>query len=1117
MALVIPAVFARENVGTSAVKFRKATVQEYTHIDVNQISAWVTNYGSLFRHPITGDSGFEYPAGSGTFAIYATGLWVGARVNGSPRVVIAEYSYEYKPGKIINGVPDDPDDSRYQLYKWLGSDTPDASAVADGAPETLIGDQYLWSVYNDGDASYHTAIQTDPLMIEVQQSVFGFARTGPLGNTVFVKWLVVNKSGTQLEDTYITVWCDPDVGGSGDDLVGCDSTLSLGYCYNGDNNDTDYGEGPPATGIDFFQGPIVLGEATDTASVSGVKFPGYKNLPMTSFVYYNNNNQNNGNPQTGPEVYNYMQSRWRDGTPITRGGNGTLSGNPPARFMYTGEPAEGTGWLDSSPADRRFMMTTGPFTMEPFVDTNGNGKEDIGEPGVQEIVVGVMVARGADNLASVSLLKQYDELAQLAYDLNFDLAVPPPPPTVEVTLMDQALVLNWANQNSTAGATYEEVENYDAVDPLVAIEDPNNPPDTTYTFQGYLVYQYDYLDKRNAKLIGNIDVADGIVEMRDFVLDEGSGEYLEKLVWKGTDSGMRRNMTITEDRFSDAALPTLINGKRYWFGVVAWGYNEDSSPKAIYSPLIPNVNFWEVVPQSPRIGTHYDKNLFGNMIQSEKIGTSDGAAFAEVVDPTKITGHDYKVEFEFDAENEAFWNLVDESAGETVLTGQYHQAGDSADVAGPIADGVRWQIMGPAAGFHGAYLIHDGTNYYPERHDNIDYSVLMEDVWNYGYDNNMEGITFPDGGRYWLTQGGGVAADNASYTERVLRGDNWNRAKAFDFELRFVADSAWALWGWPEDGFPSLVMKVPFEIWNVGINTPEDPSDDFQMIPRIYDLDEDGRLSWQGDLEESGAADDPGTDWIYWFNPADVSSGTGGYDAFAAVAAVDGDPYAAGTVGDEVLARVVFMNHNGFGGRADSVSLAQLSGPLPSDWTAADTALFKSRNWFIDPDNNLGVVESDSSSWAYGFVLPFPPAGSIYRWVTNKPNAPGDEYKFSAPGSPTVDSQELAKKEIDLINVFPNPYYGTHSGERDPLNKWVEFTHLPQTCTIRIFNLAGALVRTIKREGVTDRTWEKWDLENQSALPIASGIYIYHIEVPGIGEKVGKLAVFMQQERLDTF
>ena len=46
---------------------------------------------------------------------------------------------------------------------------------------------------------------------------------------------------------------------------------------------------------------------------------------------------------------------------------------------------------------------------------------------------------------------------------------------------------------------------------------------------------------------------------------------------------------------------------------------------------------------------------------------------------------------------------------------------------------------------------------------------------------------------------------------------------------------------------------------------------------------------------------------------------------------------------------------------------------------------------------------------------------------------------------------------------------------------------------------------------------EKWDLNNARNIPVASGMYIAHIEVEGGASKVLKLAIFMPEERLDLF
>ena len=71
------------------------------------------------------------------------------------------------------------------------------------------------------------------------------------------------KGANTLDSSYVSVWSDPDNGGAGDDLVGVDTSLSLGYCYNATNNDNVYGNRPPAVGYDFFQGPTVAGQVRD--------------------------------------------------------------------------------------------------------------------------------------------------------------------------------------------------------------------------------------------------------------------------------------------------------------------------------------------------------------------------------------------------------------------------------------------------------------------------------------------------------------------------------------------------------------------------------------------------------------------------------------------------------------------------------------------------------------------------------------------------------------------------------------------------------------------------------------------------------------------------------------
>ena len=65
--------------------------------------------------------------------------------------------------------------------------------------------------------------------IEVRCTIFGFNKADPLGNIMFMRFEVEKKGGLTLDSCYVALWDDPDLGDASDDLVACDTTLSLGY------------------------------------------------------------------------------------------------------------------------------------------------------------------------------------------------------------------------------------------------------------------------------------------------------------------------------------------------------------------------------------------------------------------------------------------------------------------------------------------------------------------------------------------------------------------------------------------------------------------------------------------------------------------------------------------------------------------------------------------------------------------------------------------------------------------------------------------------------------------------------------------------------------------------
>jgi len=122
------------------------------------------------------------------------------------------------------------------------------------------------------------------------------------------------------------------------------------------------------------------------------------------------------------------------------------------------------------------------------------------------------------------------------------------------------------------------------------------------------------------------------------------------------------------------------------------------------------------------------------------------------------------------------------------------------------------------------------------------------------------------------------------------------------------------------------------------------------------------------------------------------------------------------------------------------------------------------------------------------------------------------QYAFVAPMI-TSGNAKLMKDQMSLINVFPNPYFAHNKAEYSQYLRFVTFSHLPQIATIRIFAISGEQVRIIYHNDSS--TFQQWDLRNENGLPVASGIYIAYIEVPGAGNRILKLAI-IQPEELPT-
>lgn len=139
----------------------------------------------------------------------------------------------------------------------------------------------------------------------------------------------------------------------------------------------------------------------------------------------------------------------------------------------------------------------------------------------------------------------------------------------------------------------------------------------------------------------------------------------------------------------------------------------------------------------------------------------------------------------------------------------------------------------------------------------------------------------------------------------------------------------------------------------------------------------------------------------------------------------------------------------------------------------------------------------------------YPDDGNIYEALTTKPFAPGDQFVFRTTAA--AYNAADAKSALDNIFVVPNPYVAYSEMEQPgPLatrrgEQRLQFRNLPPQCTVRIYTLVGELVQTIIKDDT--RNFAEWDLLSYEGQRIAYGVYIYHVDVPGVGEKIGRFAV----------
>ncbi|MEL6133641.1 MAG: hypothetical protein AAFR59_09790, partial [Bacteroidota bacterium] len=130
------------------------------------------------------------------------------------------------------------------------------------------------------------------------------------------------------------------------------------------------------------------------------------------------------------------------------------------------------------------------------------------------------------------------------------------------------------------------------------------------------------------------------------------------------------------------------------------------------------------------------------------------------------------------------------------------------------------------------------------------------------------------------------------------------------------------------------------------------------------------------------------------------------------------------------------------------------------------------------------------------------------------------EFEFNTQEAAVKTGElEVAKAALDNVLVVPNPYYAYSEYETGQLDNRVRVTNLPQLCRVTIFTLNGYMVRQFIKDN--EQTFLDWDLKNTSGVPVASGMYIIHVDAnigeQKLGEKTIKLFAVLRPIDLDNF
>lgn len=290
------------------------------------------------------------------------------------------------------------------VYNAFDGDYPHPAGLH---PEVLPG-MLIWNIFNDAYGNFHKV----PLGVEIHQSAWAPAcDTGVLSESIFFSYRITNRSGAALDSAVAAIWMSPRIGNQRDDAFGTAPARNSVFIYGNDNTDEipthpqepkySFGDNPPAFSFTSLNRPLYK---------CPYRFQGGPCDPPLILL-------SAGSP---PDFFRYLHGYWRDGKPLTYGGDGydnTNAGNPPTDFAFPGDPNEPGSWTLNNPWN--YSLCSWNTEVLPVISL---GRMEAGASTTFDFAFSYHRGEELNHLQNVTYLYERVDQLQFHYDHHFQNA-----------------------------------------------------------------------------------------------------------------------------------------------------------------------------------------------------------------------------------------------------------------------------------------------------------------------------------------------------------------------------------------------------------------------------------------------------------------------------------------------------------------------------------------------------------------------------------------------------------------------------------------------------------------------------------------------------------------------